>query len=99
MAGFLRLGLRVLAVLGLCLLVAGAIGWFLISRSLPDYDGEIRLEGLMAPASVVRDSNAIPHIRAESARDAWFLLGAMHAQDRIWQMELSRRAAQGRLSA
>ncbi|MEL6476869.1 MAG: penicillin acylase family protein [Pseudomonadota bacterium] len=99
MALFLRLGLRLLGVLGLCLLVAGAIGWFLISRSLPDYDGKIRLDGLEAPARVVRDSNAVPHIRAESTRDAWFLLGAMHAQDRLWQMELSRRAAQGRLSA
>ena len=95
---FLRLGLRVLLVMGICGGIALAIGWFLVSRSLPAYDGEVRLRGLEAPATVIRDKNAVPHIRAESARDAWFLLGAMHAQDRLWQMEITRRAAQGRLS-
>lgn len=98
MTGLLRLGLRVLIGLLLGLGVAAGVAWFLISRSLPDYDAEVRLAGLTAPVTVIRDANAIPHIEAASARDAWFALGAMHAQDRMWQMELSRRAAQGRLS-
>lgn len=99
MAVFLRIGLRILIGLFAACLIAAAIGWFLISRSLPVYEGEVGLRGLEAPATVIRDANAVPHIRAASARDAWFALGAMHAQDRMWQMELSRRAAQGRLSA
>lgn len=99
MTVFLRLGLRLLLALLALSVIAAGIGWFLISRSLPDYSGEVELGGLQAEVTVIRDANAIPHIRASSARDGWFALGAVHAQDRLWQMELSRRAAQGRLSA
>ncbi|MEO1494254.1 MAG: penicillin acylase family protein [Pseudomonadota bacterium] len=81
------------------MIVAGALGWYLVSRSLPDYDGEIRLAGLEQPVTIVRDANAVPHISAGTEADGWYALGLAHAQDRLWQMELSRRAAQGRLSA
>jgi penicillin amidase len=88
-------------VLAAFALAAAGLGlaWVLISGSLPRYDGEVRAAGLGAPVEVIRDANAIPHIRAESAHDAWFALGLVHAQDRLWQMEVNRRAAQGRLSA
>lgn len=98
MAGVLRLLLRLVIGLFAAMLVAAGIAWYLIAGSLPDYDGEITMKGLTAPVTVTRDANAIPHIRAEQELDAWFALGTMHAQDRLWQMELSRRAAQGRLS-
>ncbi|MBY8975228.1 penicillin acylase family protein [Rhodobacteraceae bacterium NNCM2] len=98
MAMVLRLLLRLVIGLLVALLVAAGVAWYLIGGSLPDYEGEVRLKGLEAPARVTRDANAVPHIRAESTHDAWFALGAMHAQDRMWQMELARRAAQGRLS-
>lgn len=89
-----------LAVVALVLVVLGlGLGWYLIGRSLPDYDGEISVAGLDEPVRILRDANAIPHIRAATDHDAWFALGLVQAQDRLWQMELSRRAAQGRLSA
>lgn len=75
------------------------LSWYLISRSLPDYDGKIRVAGLEAPVTIIRDANAVPHIRTGSDHDAYFALGLVQAQDRLWQMELARRAAQGRLSA
>ena len=75
------------------------LGWYLITRSLPDYEGEVQVSGLDAPVRIIRDANAVPHIRASSAHDAFFAMGLVHAQDRLWQMELSRRAAQGRMSA
>lgn len=88
-------------VLALAGLAAAALGlvWILVAGSLPDYDAEIETAGLSAPAEVIRDANAVPHIRAASAEDAWFALGLVHAQDRLWQMEVNRRAVQGRLSA
>lgn len=96
---FLRWLLRaLLAALGVGAVLAG-LAWYLVSGSLPDYDGPVDLAGLEAPVEVIRDANAIPHIRATTEHDTWFALGAIHAQDRLWQMELSRRAAQGRLSA
>ncbi|MEM8792457.1 MAG: penicillin acylase family protein [Pseudomonadota bacterium] len=89
-----------LLILMLCLIGAGlGASWYLISGSLPDYDRSWTMAGLEGEVTIVRDANAVPHIRAESARDAWFALGMVHGQDRLWQMELARRAAQGRLSA
>ncbi len=79
--------------------VAVAILWTLLMGSLPEYDGEVVVEGLDAPVEVLRDANAVPHIRSETAHDMWFALGMVHAQDRLWQMEVARRSAQGRLSA
>ncbi|KZN66277.1 penicillin acylase family protein [Pseudoalteromonas luteoviolacea] len=74
------------------------IGYFYLSQSLPQKQGVIRLEGLTAPVKVVRDEHAIPHITAETDHDAFFSLGYLHAQDRLWQMNYKRRVAQGRLS-
>jgi penicillin amidase len=85
---------------GLVLLV-GAIaggGYLWLRQSLPQIDGEIMVAGLEAPVTVVRDRWAIPHIEAESLRDATFALGFVHAQDRLFQMEFRRRLGAGRLA-
>lgn len=47
---------------------------------------------------IVRDANAVPHIYAGSLADAYFALGFVHAQDRLWQLEIQRRTASGRLA-
>jgi penicillin amidase len=99
MSVVLRWLLRIFAVAVGCLAIAGLLGWYLVSRSLPDYDGEIPLDGLDGEVRITRDANAVPHIRATTDHDAFFALGLVHAQDRLWQMELNRRAAQGGLSA
>ena len=91
--------LRAFGAAMVVLAVSLVLGWYLVSRSLPDYDTELQLAGLDAPVTIVRDAHAIPHITAESTADAWYALGLAHAQDRLWQMEIGRRAAQGRLSA
>jgi penicillin amidase len=84
------------ATLLAALLLAGAC--FYLRRSLPQTQGEIRLTGLGAPVEVMRDRYGIPHIFAASLEDANFALGYVHAQDRLWQMEMSRRIAAGRLA-
>lgn len=66
--------------------------------SVPSYDGMVEVSGLAEPVEIVRDRYAIPHIAAKSYEDAAFALGYAHAQDRMWQMEMSRRFVQGRLS-
>ncbi len=90
---------RIIGVVAVLLVIGFAVGWYLISRSLPEYEGKYVLDGLDGPVTIIRDANAVPHIRATTDQDAFFALGLVHAQDRLWQMELSRRAAQGRLSA
>lgn len=85
------------AIAGLVILVTLA-GLFWMSGSLPMTDGAVTVSGADAPVSVNRDAFGIPHIQAESEADAYFGLGFVHAQDRLWQMETARRAGAGRLS-
>ncbi|MFV0336157.1 MAG: penicillin acylase family protein [Tropicimonas sp.] len=81
-------------------LAGGAAGlvYYFASRSLPDYDATWKLDGLSAPVEIVRDNANVPHIFGENDEDVFFGLGLAHAQDRLWQMTLLRRTAQGRLS-
>ena len=67
--------------------------------SFPLTDGELVVEGLEAPVTVYRDAYGVPHIRAESERDLWFTVGFVHAQDRLFQMDLVRRLGSGRMAA
>src|SRR5438874_1684420 len=85
------------AILVLAVLVfAGGVHY--LRRSLPDVDGTITVAGLSAPIDIIRDADAIPHVFAANKADALFGLGYVHAQDRLWQMELQRRIGHGRLS-
>ena len=83
----------------LALVVAIGVGGFAWLRtSLPHTSGTVTLPGLDAPVTVIRNSNGVPRIIAQSEQDAYFALGYVHAQDRLWQMELTRRAGAGRLA-
>ena len=86
-----------LVIIILVTLLAGG-GYLYLRSSLPVVDGEIELTGLSGPVDIVRDSSGIPHIEARSTEDALFALGFVHAQDRLWQMEMNRRTGAGRLS-
>lgn len=83
-------------VLPLVLMVAFTYGF--LSQSLPKIEGTAYLSGLKDTVEIIRDEKAIPHITATTDYDAFFSLGYLHAQDRIWQMNFTRRLGQGRLS-
>src|SRR5215204_4131286 len=70
----------------------------LLRRSLPRLEGVTELPGLERPVDVLRDRFGVPQIFADNERDLFFAQGYVHAQDRFFQMELGRRAGQGRLS-
>ena len=76
---------------------SGAALWYR-SASQPQVEGTRTLKGLGAAVDIVRDAHGIPHIYAKSPADAYFALGYVHAQDRLWQMELNRRIPAGRLA-
>lgn len=65
---------------------------------LPKMEGELNLGGLQNPVNVVRDQHGVPHIYAKNLRDLAFAQGVVQAQDRLFQMELNRRLATGRLA-
>jgi penicillin amidase len=56
------------------------------------------MSGLGAAVTIIIDRAGVPHVEAESARDAYFAHGYLHARDRLWQMELNRRVARGELA-
>lgn len=67
-----------------------------LQRALPIVDGRIEVRGLEADLTILRDGHGVPHIWAKSARDAWFGLGFVQAQDRLAQLSFLVRAARGR---
>jgi len=78
-------------------IIATAIWWF-VYRPLPRLDGSAVLPGLHGEVRVDRDNWGVPHIRAASLEDLAEAQGYVLAQDRLWQMDLLRRAARGQLS-
>ncbi len=80
------------------LLIAAAVIYTYLQFQKPTYDGDIGLKGLKNEVEVLYDAYGVPHIYASNDEDAYFALGYVHAQDRLFQMEMLRRAADGRLA-
>ena len=98
MAILFRWSLR-LALVMIGLLIAGVfLIYYLASQSLPEYEKTVGLPGVTEPTEIIRDTYNVPHIVAARDEDVFFGLGYAHAQDRLWQIMLMRRTAQGRLS-
>lgn len=70
----------------------------MVRSALPQLDGSIALEGIHGPVSVVRDAQGVPHITTSSLEDLFLAQGYVTAQDRLWQMDLTRRYAAGETS-
>lgn len=87
-------------ILVLLILVGLAVvsGYLYLRSTSPVYEGTFTLSGLKKEVEVYFDKYGIPHIYANNEEDAYFTLGYVHARERLFQMEMSRRAAAGRLS-
>ncbi len=94
----LKIILGILGSLVVIVLVTLLILRYLVTKSFPAVDGNVRIAGLEHPVTIQRDEFGVPHIFAENEHDLFFAQGYVHAQDRLWQMDVSRRAGQGRLS-
>ena len=79
-------------------LLVGLAAWIIAGRTVPPLNGERRVPGLRAPVEVLFDSWGVPHVYARDSDDAWLVAGYLQARERLWKMELYRRAASGRLS-
>lgn len=89
-------GLAVLLVL--LLVIGAAAGYFFLQCSFPMTNGTLSVPGLQEQVEVYRDRWGIPHIYAQNSHDLFFAQGYVTAQDRLWQMEFSRRIGHGTLS-
>jgi penicillin amidase len=89
---------RIFAVIIIIVIgILSYVFWWLM-KTKPQYDGEITLAGLESPVTIKYDAYGIPHIYAKSESDAYFALGYVHAQERLFQMEMIRRVTTGTLS-
>ncbi|GMR12135.1 MAG: penicillin acylase family protein [Gemmatimonadota bacterium] len=88
-------------------LAASSVAWlgfalilwtFFLVRGPAPRSGMLAVDGLGGPVDVLRDTLGVPHVWAESVEDAVFAQGFVHASDRLWQIEMFRRVATGRLS-
>jgi penicillin amidase len=90
----IRIFLALALLAGLAVLVLS----YILTRSLPDYGETVQVAGITAPVDIVRNNANVPHIFGATDEDVFYALGYAHAQDRLWQMTMLRRTAQGRLS-
>ncbi|WP_349735704.1 penicillin acylase family protein [Pseudomonas jessenii] len=89
---------RSLTALALLIVVlASGAGWYLYSKQ-PSRQGMVELQHLQGSVTVRYDERGIPHIRADNETDLYRALGYVHAQDRLFQMEVLRRLARGELA-
>ena len=97
-----RILLGALAAIAVLLAVGACAGvlWLRAAahKALPVLDGELRVAGLSAPVTVLRDAHGVPHIQAATENDLFLAQGYVTAQDRLWQMDALRRNAAGELA-
>ena len=89
---------KVLLILISVIILLSVSLYVYLQTTKPKYEGEISLKNIGKETTVYFDDYGVPHIYATSQKDAMVALGYVHAQDRLWQMELLRRIAPGRLS-
>ena len=98
MKKWLKILLGLLISFVIVFLVGGYIFHRLLTESLPNYDGKVSASKIQNDVKIYTDSMAVPYIMAENPEDAAFALGYLHARERMFQMDLMRRAGEGRLS-
>ncbi|OCT22551.1 penicillin acylase family protein [Pseudomonas putida] len=89
---------RSLTLLAIVVAVAAGTGYWYVHSKLPQREGEVKITGLSAPVSVRYDTRGVPHLQAQNEQDLYRALGYVHAQDRLFQMELVRRLSRGELA-
>src|SRR5690348_7089855 len=94
----IRLGIYLLLLALTIIADAAGYAYRRIRQSLPQLDGAIQAPGLAGQVEVRRDARGVPHLRGQSLEDVLFAQGYVTAQDRLWQMDLSRRLAFGELA-
>jgi penicillin G amidase len=87
----------IVIILLVLILAAGAVAYWIARGGLPKTSGTI-VTGVNEPVEIYRDQYGVPHIIATSMEDLVFAQGYAQAQDRMWQMDMSRRGVSGRLS-
>jgi len=98
MKRWLKITIGISSSLIIVFVVGGYIMFRMLNNSLPVYEGTLKAPGLKDNVEIYRDSMAVPYIFASNDEDVAFSLGYLHAQERMFTMDIIRRAGEGRLS-
>ncbi|MEJ2617335.1 MAG: penicillin acylase family protein, partial [Ignavibacteriaceae bacterium] len=98
MPRWLKISVGIIISLIIIIVVGGAIFYHMLKSSVPVYDGKLKSAYVKNDVQIYRDSMGVPYIIAKDENDAAFALGYVHAQERLFSMDLMRRAGEGRLS-
>ncbi|MCW8804513.1 MAG: penicillin acylase family protein [Ignavibacteriaceae bacterium] len=98
MQTWLKVTIGIIASLIIIFVVGGYIIYNTLTVSLPDYEGDLNVPALKEEVNIYFDSLAVPYIFADNDEDASFTLGYLHARERMFSMDMIRRAGEGRLS-
>ncbi len=98
MKKWIKILIGIISVIAVLLIFLIGLSYYLLNQTLPQYNGTIKVNGLKAESKIYRDSNAVAYIVTDNDYDAYFSLGFLHAQERLFQMDITRRAGLGRLS-
>jgi penicillin amidase len=89
---------KILAGVGVGTMAGAGLYRFALRQPQAPLDGVVSPPGVRTDVEIVRDAAGVPHVYAATSHDLYYALGYLHAQDRLWHMELNRRVARGRLS-
>ncbi len=98
MRTWLKVTIGIILSLIIIFIVGGYIFYNSLTESLPVYEGELKASSLKSEVKIYFDSLAVPYIIAENDEDVSFALGYLHARERMFSMDMIRRAGEGRLS-
>ncbi len=98
MKTWVKTTLTIAISISVIIIVGGVIFYNMLESALPEYKGEIKIKGIDNNIKIYRDSLAVPYIIAKTENDAAFALGYVHAQERLFSMDIARRAGAGKLS-
>jgi penicillin amidase len=98
MRTWLKVTIGIILSLIIIFVVGGYIFYNSLLESLPKYEGELKAPALKSEVKIYFDSLAVPYIFAENDEDVSFALGYLHASERMFSMDMIRRAGEGRLS-
>src|SRR3970040_3023057 len=98
MRTWLKVTIGIVASLIIIFIVGGYIFYNSLTESLPSYSGELQTPSIKSEIKIYFDSLAVPYIFTDNDEDVAFALGYLHASERMFSMDIMRRAGEGRLS-
>lgn len=98
MQKWIKLTLGTISVIIFLIAVVAVVSYIMLKKPVPEYEGNTTVSGIKSNVEIYRDEHGVAYINADDQMDAVYALGYVHAQERLFQMDLLKRSVAGRLS-